>query len=308
MASVTNSTVHYSNTTQVSISSRHITEIAKLIILVLLLLFLLFFLYFISVLLTVYFTTSHVRENARYVLFAHMLINDTLYVFVSAFLLLGGLYLLCVPVPICFAIVNLASSTFRVTPYNLAAMSLERYVAICHPLRHAELCSGQRSNQVIAMMWVVALIPNVADFIALSSSVQKSFFSLCISCRREHLTINQLQVTIRSLTLIINLLLVAMIIVYTYIKIMLVALKTGSGKSSVFKAGKTVMLHALQLLLCMTSFASTLTETHLREQLIAILPISNFILFMCLPRLLSPLIYGIRDEVFQKCIKKLYIF
>ncbi|KAM4702122.1 odorant receptor 131-2-like [Discoglossus pictus] len=304
MVNNTNSTALYSNTTQGSISSSHTTEITKLITLVLLLLFLLFFVYFISVLLTVYFTTPHIRENARYVLFAHMLVTDTLYVFVTAFLLLGGLYLLCVPVPICFLVITLASSTFRVTPYNLAAMSLELYIAICHPLRHAELCSGQRSNQVIAMMWVVALIPNVSNFISLSSSVQKGF-SLCVLCRREYLTINQLQVTMRSLTLIINLALVAMIIVYTYIKIMLVALKIGSSKSSVFKAGKTVMLHALQLLLCMTSFASTLTETHIRKHT-DLLPISNFILFMCLPRLLSPLIYGIRDEVIQKCIKKLY--
>ncbi|CAJ0924417.1 unnamed protein product [Ranitomeya imitator] len=97
---------------------------------------------------------------------------------------------------------------------------------------------------------------------------------------------------------------VALIIAFTYIEVMLVARKIGSGGSSAHKAGKTVMLHAFQLILCMVSFISTSTEVLLINY-VSYLLITNYIILTCLPRLLSPVIYGLRDEVFRKYIKKI---
>ncbi|XP_053561582.1 odorant receptor 131-2-like [Bombina bombina] len=305
MASAFNSTTLYSNMTQMSVTnSNKVIDSIKIFMMFLMLSSFCFFVYFISVLLRVYFTTSHVQENSRYILFVHMLINDTLNLTIGLFLFLCSYFMLYIPAPICIIILTLAASSFRVTPYSLAAMSLERYVAICHPLRHVEFCTAQRSHVAIATMWVVSLIFPVADVIALIATVPKSFYSQCVMCQRNRLTISQLQVSMRSFSLISSLVLVALVIIYTYIKIMVVALKIGSGNSSAFKAGKTVMLHGFQLLLSISSFASSLTETYFRESTVLLLP--NFIVFTYLPRLLSPLIYGIRDEVFNKCIKKMY--
>ncbi|KAM4702126.1 odorant receptor 131-2-like [Discoglossus pictus] len=275
----------------------------KLTVSVLMLLCLFMFLYFIIVLLSIYFTSTHVRENTRYILFAHMLINDALYTIIGLFLLITALYILYLPVPLCYLLVTVSSSSFKVTPYNLAVMALERYVAICFPLRHAEFCTHRNALIAIALIWAIGLIPNIVDFIVLCSSVHVDFFYLDVMCARATFTITTMQNNIRFFTHTMTFSLVGLIIVFTYIKIMLVAMNIDTNKASASKAGKTVMLHAVQLLLCMTAFSYTLTELYFRAYFY-ILPIMNFAVFMCLPRFLSPLIYGIRDDVFKRYLKQ----
>ncbi|XP_053312114.1 odorant receptor 131-2-like [Spea bombifrons] len=302
-----NSTSPSGNIFQITSFNSKAAEIVRTVLVILTLLCFCFFIYFIAVILNVYFTAPHVKENARYILFAHMLIIDTLYLVTGLILLLCALYVIYIPVPICYTILTLASSTFRITPYNLAAMALERYIAVCYPLRHVTFCTPSRSNVAIATMCVIGLIPNVADFIVLSTSVNRKYFSIDIICSRDNMIFNALQRDIRSFATIISLTLVAVIILLTYIKVMMVARQISSGSSSAFKAGKTVMLHAFQLLLCMTSLTSSFTEPYFKNNVMFFV-IGNFLLFMCLPRFLSPLIYGIRDEAFKQCFRKLYNF
>ncbi|XP_053561588.1 odorant receptor 131-2-like [Bombina bombina] len=261
-----------------------------------------FFLYFITGILKVFFSTARVRENARYILFAHMLFSDTIYLVLGLFLHFAATYLVLIPVPICYILVTVSSTTFKVTPYNLAVMALERYAAICFPLRHADLSNRQSAKVAIALIWVVGLLPNFVDFIFLSSSVDKSYFSLSLKCSRQQITITAAQSNIRFFTHTFTFSTVALIIIVTYIKIMMVALSIDSNKSA-SKAGKTVMLHAIQLMLCMLAFSYTLTEMYLGAYA-DYLPVMNFAFLMCLPRFLSPLIYGIRDEVFKNYINK----
>ncbi|KAM3933231.1 odorant receptor 131-2-like [Leptodactylus fuscus] len=291
--------------TQLAFQYTKAYEILLVIFFILTFLFFFFFIYFIVVLLIVFFTTPHVQENTRYILFAHMLINDTLYLIMGLVLSVFYTYVRSVPMPICYVMVTLATITFKVTPYNLAAMALERYIAICFPLRYVMFCTTQRTYFVIAAMWFVGLLPNIADFTVLIVSVEKTFFFEFLACRQESLIVQPLQSVIRSLSFIGSLFLVAFVILFTYIKVIIIARKTNSKSSSASKAGRTLLLHAIQLLLCLLSLTSSITESYNGEYVL-ILMAFNFLIFMCLPRLLSPLIYGIRDEVFSKYIKKMY--
>ncbi|XP_040195524.1 odorant receptor 131-2-like [Rana temporaria] len=293
------------NITNISSQYNQLYQNAKFVFFVIIIFCFCFFIYFILVLLMVYFTTPHVRENARYILFAHMLINDTMYLSLGLFLCLGFGFLLYIPVPICYVLVTCATATLRITPYNLAIMALERYVAICFPLKHIMLCTARRSYFAIAVMWFVGLLPNVADFIVLISSVEVKFFSRNLLCRQQSLLVLPAQNTIQFSTYIASFILVSLVILFTYIKVMLIARKTGSGKSSASKAGRTLILHAVQLFLCLLSLTSSFSELYQGDFYYFVMML-NFLMFMCLPRLLSPLIYGIRDEVFSKSIKKMY--
>eukprot|EP00079_Xenopus_tropicalis_P013662 XP_002942568.3 PREDICTED: alpha-1A adrenergic receptor-like [Xenopus tropicalis] len=254
------------------------------------------FLYSIIVILHIILATPHLRDNTRYLLFAHMLVNDTIYLVTGLLLFLGAWYLIYLPVPFCYFTYTVATSTYRVTPYNLAVMSLERYVAISFPLRHAEFCTVRNATVAIVVIWTVALIPNLADFITISSAFGKL---RPMVCSQGALSVTPEQNTIRTLTFTISFSLVALIILFTYVKVLLVAKSIGSGKSSAIKASKTVMLHAFQLLLCMTSLLSSITERY-PFNYISLLTVSTFLLFTCLPRFLSPLIYGLRDEMIRK--------
>ncbi|KAE8628015.1 hypothetical protein XENTR_v10007265 [Xenopus tropicalis] len=281
------------------------TVIVLLLLIIFILLCFCIFLYIMAAILKVFFTTPHVRENVRYVLFIHMLITDSLYLFLSIFVFISAVYMVAMPLPICFAIVILVTTAFVVTPYNLAVLSLERYIAICHPLRHKELCTERRCNAAMVGMWVVGLIPVIADFITMSYTAGKnSVFSniMCIPTQMFRVS-STMQDTMKTIQFLLSLGTVGLVILFTYIKVMLVAFKLGSRSSSAFSAGKTVLLHAFQLLLCMFSFTYTVTETYLSHYFV-FLPVINFFFFMCLPRFISPMIYGMRDEVFRKGIRK----
>ncbi|OCT96399.1 odorant receptor 131-2 [Xenopus laevis] len=260
------------------------------------------FLYTIIVLLHIFFSSPHLKDNVRYVFFAHMLMNDTVYLVSSLFLFLGAIYKQYIPVPACYLVYTVATVTFRVTPYNLAVMSLERYLAICFPLRQGELVTMRKAVAAIGGMWTLGLIPNLADFITFSP-----FIGMLqpVVCSQGALTVRPEQGTIRFYTYILTFTLVALVILFTYVKVLLVARSIGSNKSSALKASKTVMLHAFQLLLCMTSLLSSMVDTYPLNY-IKYLPLSSFLLFTCLPRFLCPLIYGLRDEVMRKYVKKMY--
>ncbi|XP_073404495.1 odorant receptor 131-2-like [Dendrobates tinctorius] len=293
------------NFTEVSNKTNNQTaEIVRSSLLTLMLLSFCVFIYFGTIILHIFFTTPHVRENARYILFVHMLINDTLLLSVVIFLCLVVIYVVYIPVPICYALVTFSISAFRVTAYNLAIMSLERYFAICYPLRHAQVCTMQRSLLVMGVMWLVSITPLLPDFIAMCYSMPKNFFSTSLICQWSTFAMNSFQVTLRSLMEITTFILVGLVILYTYVKVMVVARKIGSRRSTAFKAEKTVLLHAFQLGLCMTSFSSSFTNAYLRDYFYFI-QITNCFVFMCIPRFISPLIYGVRDEVFRKYIRKM---
>ncbi|XP_077155389.1 odorant receptor 131-2-like [Ranitomeya variabilis] len=258
-----------------------------------------FFLYIISGLLKVFFSNPQIWEKSRYILFVHMLINDTLYLALGDFFLVTAMYSVHFPVSVCFMLHTLATCCFRVTPYNLAVMSLERFIAICFPLRHLHFCTAKRTRYVILVIWLIGVCPSIADCTVIIYTIKGSFFSLHGFCGRS-----MLFNVIMSFINILSFAAVALIIAFTYIEVMLVARKIGSGGSSAHKAGKTVMLHAFQLILCMVSFISIITEVLLINY-VSYLLITNYIILTCLPRLLSPVIYGLRDEVFRKYIKKM---
>ncbi|XP_063296990.1 odorant receptor 131-2-like [Pelobates fuscus] len=230
-----NSSTPYSNTTQMSTYDSNIVDNLFNVWLGLLILTLLcfcFFLCFFTVILIIYFTTPHVRENSR---FAHMLINDTLYMIAGLLLCLCALFKITMPLSICYFFLAFSASTFRITPYNLAAMALERYIAICFPLRHIAFCTPQRSYTVIAFIWLMRILPIVADMFVRSASVEIMFFSQCVICRQEFAVVKPIQTTIRSLTFIVALSIVGLTILYTYVKVTLVARKVGSGSSAASK-------------------------------------------------------------------------
>ncbi|KAM3936209.1 odorant receptor 131-2-like [Leptodactylus fuscus] len=297
-----NSSQLQTNLTQVSVTSDQLLYYLMGILEFLILVGFGFFIYFITMILIAFFSTQHIRDKARYVLFIYMLCNDALFLFLGFFSLVAfqnGLYIY---VPICYILYIISAVTFKVTPYNLAAMAIEQYVAICHPLRHVELCTTFRAHVTFTMICSLSIIPLAVELYVMLSSFT-NIFNLYIICFHKWLIVNPIQDIIRSVSYILCFSFVGIVILFTYVKIMLVARRLRSRSSSASKAGKTVMLHAFQLLLSMTSILSISSES---------LPVVqnkfrntiNFYIFTCMPRFISPVIYGIRDETLKKYIRR----
>ncbi|KAI9546684.1 hypothetical protein NQZ68_024582, partial [Dissostichus eleginoides] len=61
-------------------------------------------------------------------------------------------------------------------------MALERYIAVCLPLHHVQICTVQRAHLLIALIWLVSFIPAFTDIIILLITQTLSVFSKKVLC------------------------------------------------------------------------------------------------------------------------------
>uniref|UniRef100_A0A8C7ZBE0 Odorant receptor, family 95, subfamily A, member 1 n=1 Tax=Oryzias sinensis TaxID=183150 RepID=A0A8C7ZBE0_9TELE len=228
-----------------------------------------------------FFKTESFHTSARYLLFAVMLLSDSFLLFVSDIMMVFASFQLTMQVFLCVIFSAVVLLYNMVTPITLTVMTLERYVAICMPLRHAELCSPRSTVHCILIIHGISSIPlNV--FILYTATVSVLFFAV-----------------------------VAFIILFTYVRILLETRKLRQDRLSVRRAMHTVLLHGFQLLLCILAFTSPITESLVvlhtvwtREDI----AFFNYFCFILVPRFLSPLIYGFRDQVLRSHMVKNFLF
>ena len=98
-------------------------------------------------------------------------------------------------------------------------------------------------------------------------------------------------------------------LIYTYFMIVRTARAAKGDTASAKKAQNTVLLHGAQLLLCMLSYLTPFLDI----VLITFFPIyrskitfTGYLITSIIPRLLSPLIYSIRDQKFAKHMSQYY--
>lgn len=102
-------------------------------------------------------------------------------------------------------------------------------------------------------------------------------------------------------------LIMCIIIVFCYVQIMKVARAASVEKKKLtWKGLRTVILHAFQLLLCLIQLWCAFIEAAVLQidfMLFINVRYFNYITFILAPRCLSPLIYGLRDDLFFQAIR-----
>ncbi|XP_058886524.1 odorant receptor 131-2-like [Acipenser ruthenus] len=270
-----------------------------------------FFTYVNCIMLFTLYSKASFRETSRYILFAHMLFNDSILLMTSVLLYILALANQHIMRGLCVLLVLISGTTFINSPLNLAVMALERYIAICLPLRHCEISTPKRTGVVIGVIWVLSSLEYVSDLLAVLATQPSSFFLLPVYCTREMLFGMKWQPVMRQVFDCLFFLLVSCIIIYTYVAIMLQARCVSSDKASVSKARNTVLLHGVQLLLCLSSFLYGVIEVmlaRLEGSSFIHMRYVSFMVLIILPRCLSPLIYSLRDENFRKLFKYYFTF
>ncbi|KAM9451141.1 odorant receptor 131-2-like [Clarias gariepinus] len=292
-ASTAESLLIYQQIFNVALTEGPITKVIFAILM------LLFFIYLNAIMVYTLWSKPVFRETTRYILFNHMLMNDTIQLFVTSLLYIFVLAHFKVVMAACAFIVIVSGTTFRNAPLNLAVMSLERYVAICFPLRHAEIATQRKTYIAIGIIWFMGVTQYLIDLFY-SVLMDPTFLTSQMFCTREKLFMKQWQIDLHQGVNIFFFLSVTMIILFTYVSILIITRSITSNKGSAAKAHKTVLLHLIQLGLCLTSFLYSLIERAAAmagsSSLFVDLRYLNYLFVLILPRCLSPLIYGLRDD------------
>uniref|UniRef100_A0A3Q4NA04 G-protein coupled receptors family 1 profile domain-containing protein n=1 Tax=Neolamprologus brichardi TaxID=32507 RepID=A0A3Q4NA04_NEOBR len=179
--------------------------------------------------------------------------------FVSDILVILTYFHFAIQVWLCIIITIFVLMYTFVTPVTLTAMTLERYVAICMPLRHGQLCSTRSTMYCILIIHGVSFAPCIIILSMFFATVSLNFYRKYMICTVELFILYRWQDQVRSAIHQFYFLIMRIIIIFSYVQITKVA-----------KA----------LLLC---------------------------LIYIVPRCLSPLIYGLRDEKFFFALKNLLL-
>ncbi|XP_056119054.1 odorant receptor 131-2-like [Rhinichthys klamathensis goyatoka] len=250
------------------------------------------------------------QETSRYILFGHMLWVDTLNLLMSVVLFVCAVCRLFVMKIACLILLVAATALYQVSTLNLALMSLERYVAICIPLRHAEITTYGRTNMAIGVIWMLSWMQSLSEiFIFYSNDTN---IAMNLFCSRTTLFRLQIYKKLDIAFTCIFFVLVTFVIIFTYASIAVVAKTASCDKMSAKKANKTVLLHLIQLGLCAASILVGVIQEviYIYTDYITSLNVMYFcfVMFMIFPRCLSPLIYGMRDQAFRFLFKYYFTF
>ncbi|XP_061147503.1 odorant receptor 131-2-like [Syngnathus typhle] len=299
-----NSSDNASSPQQVALRDSLVSAVVKNLLVVLL-----WFLlqYINATLFATFFKHQTFHEEPRYILFIHMVINDSAQLSFSVTLFLLSYIVFHIRVSLCCVFILLTVFSTRNTPLNLAAMAAERYVAICRPLRHHQLCTARRTYLTILLIWLVSVAPEVTDLFFTVASQPPGFFLGYVFCVRSNVFPDALMMHKRIAFDCFYFLCVFLTLVFTYIKILRAARSASAQKGLAERARNTVLLHGVQLTMCLLAYVSPGVElllllvfpSHMRE-----IRYVGYLLVNILPRFLSPVIYGIRDDKFRRFLNE----
>ncbi|XP_035242242.1 odorant receptor 131-2-like [Anguilla anguilla] len=266
-----------------------------------------FFIYIDIFMLFTFFSKQAFRGTARYILFAHTLLVDSVLLLVTDLVVLLGYFNVLIPVSYCIVFCVLIGITIRNTPYTITAMCLERYVAICMPLRHASISTTGKTMAAIAVVWACSSVKVMMDLAILVVMAPPGYFAKPTSCQYHILLLTEWH---NAMHVILNEMIfgiIMVILLFCYTKIMLAAqTASGDNKQSVSKGRRTLLFHGLQLILCMAEMWSPFILAAAQKQSQHLYLTIRFFVFIALTiisRALSPLIYGLRDKKFCLALK-----
>lgn len=250
-------------------------------------------------------------ESPRYILFGHLLFTDSMQLLLVMLLYIFAVTGVRFISYACIIFMVLTSIAVMLSVLNLAVMSLERYIAICFPLRHADIATSKATGVAIAFIWAVGSLDSFIQLF-LFVSLENTSFTVPKFCSRNNVFRLQIYASINMAFTIVYFVLVTITIIYTYIAIMITVKSTSSRDRSNSKAAKTVLLHLLQLCLCLTSTLFNMLNTgsiwNINQTMAMRIQYGLFVVLIVFPKCLSPLIYGLRDQTFRQVFKHCFIF
>ncbi|XP_030216943.1 odorant receptor 131-2-like [Gadus morhua] len=249
-------------------------------------------------------------ETSRHILLFNLLFTDTAFLVTSLLLYLLAAFKLRLKFDVCGLLVSFSVFVDIVSPLTLAVMSLERYVAVCFPMRHASLVTVRNTGAAIAIVWTISGANALIRGLILVG--WKDYFDLNVEmkdfCSKEALFVAPMSSAMDKAFCAVVFAFGGMVAILSYVGVTLVARSASTEKASAGKAGKTVLLHMIQLVLILiatinSSILLSLARIVDRTTLISLYN-SFFVVLNLLSRCFSAPIYGLRDKTIRPLLLK----
>ncbi|CAL8363533.1 unnamed protein product [Lota lota] len=248
------------------------------------------------------------RETSRYILLYNLLSADTAHLVFSLLLYILAVSRLKLTMYICGLLTMFSVFVESISPLTLAVMSVERYVAVCFPLRHADLVTIRNTGAAIAAVLTFCSLNVFIRVLILVVWRPNYEFNEKMKdfCSKEALFLTPVSRHVDEAYSGFVFSFGGLAILFSYVGVTLVARSASSDKASASKAGKTVLLHFLQLVLILTFTLNSVIITAIASKLdrMTLVRLYN-VIFVCLnlfPRCLSALIYGLRDQTIRPAL------
>ncbi|XP_062873334.1 odorant receptor 131-2-like [Trichomycterus rosablanca] len=264
------------------------------------------FIYINIIMLFTFYRKQAFRTETRYILFAHTLILDLIFLILTDFVVLISYNYVLMPVALCIPLCMLMEAVATCTPLTITAMCVERYIAICMPLRHNAISTVSRTLIAIFVIWIISLIQPFVNLFILVATTSHNYLLALTFCHYEIMVLENWQRFLRGILYIITFSIIFLIEVICYVMIVLAARAASTDKKSAVKGLRTISLHMLQLFLCTIGIACPYIEAvvmNINIQVYLSVRFFNFILFSVIAKAVSPLVYGLRDEKFYSTMK-----
>ncbi|XP_074528542.1 olfactory receptor 1-like [Halichoeres trimaculatus] len=198
-----------------------------------------------------------------------------------------------------------------VQSWTLVTMALDRFIAICFPLRYHTIVTKPAIGVMLLCSWVcsisyLALLVKLVDRLSFCTSVVvvKSFFCDHGPIYRMSCNDNSLNNIIAYIALPVFILSPPILIALTYVFISVALKRIASGEERL-KAFKTCSSHLILVAIFFVPILSTNIATAATAYIHPNARIINSSLTHTIPALLNPIIYALRTEEVLNSIKKL---
>ncbi|XP_078132656.1 olfactory receptor 2A25 [Sander vitreus] len=237
---------------------------------------------------------EQLRNQARFVLIFHLLESALVHLGMSS-VFYYQIHLDAKPGrSACLAMITILISSASNILLTLTVMALDRYCAVCHPMRYTSTCTTGRWPWLLgAFTWLVALIIPIS-LLLLHPDSQDTVAGYNGGCGREQLRKGQLQK-------VLFIALCALVILYSYARILMEGRRLGVLNWRNRAGCRTIALHGSQLAVyILPNFVNfVLTVLNTREliqpktkELAAVVIFAFFSLAQCV----APVVYGLRKE------------
>ncbi|MBN3321539.1 O52D1 protein, partial [Atractosteus spatula] len=190
---------------------------------------------------------------------------------------------------------------------SLAVMGYDRYLSICYPLQYNMIMSPSKVHKLILLTWLFPF------------AIFSVFFLYCIQLPLCNWVINKVycdnysliklacvNTTINNIfgimLIIVCIVFQSLIILYSYIKILSICLK--SSRDSSIKALNTCIPHLVTLLNFAAGCAFELIQSRFNMSHVPYMArVILSVYFLIFPPLLNPIIYGVRTQAIKSRLK-----